>query len=148
MVTDPKTNGAFEPRIVAFTCQYCAYASVDLAGTLHRPYPASLRVIRLPCSGKLDTIHVLKAFEDGADGVCLIACTEANCHHIDGSKRARQRIAYIQSLLKEIGLEPERLAILTATSAMDGSFPQAARALTESIRKLGPSPLRSPTCDA
>ena len=142
MVTDSEPRNGFEPHIVAFTCQYCAYAAMDLAGTLHHPYPAGLRVVRLPCSGKLDALHVLRAFEEGADGVCLVACTEDNCHHIDGSRRARQRITYLQGLLKEIGLEPERLAVLTASSAMDGGFPQAAAEMTEKVRQLGPSPLR------
>lgn len=141
-MTEHTSATAFQPRIVAFVCQYCGYAAVDLAGTLQRPYPASLRVVRLPCSGKLDALHVLRAFEEGADGVCLVACTEDNCHHIDGSKRARKRVGYLQSLLKEIGLEPERLAVLTASSAMDGGFPQAATEMTERVRKLGPSPLR------
>lgn len=140
-MSEHKSDTAFQPRIVAFACQYCAYAAMDLAGTLHHPYPTGLRVVRLPCSGKLDAILVLKAFEEGADGVCLVACTEANCHHIDGSKRARQRITFVQGLLKEIGLEPERLAVLTATSAMDGGFPQAAAEMTEAIQKLGPSPI-------
>jgi len=145
-VTDPTSDlAAFLPRIVAFTCQYCAYAATDLAGTLHRSYPASLRIVRLPCSGKLDAIHVLKAFEEGADGVCLLACSEANCHHIDGSKRARQRIRYLQALLREVGLEPERLAVITATSAMDGGVAQAVAELTEGIQKLGPSPLAKRT---
>lgn len=142
MVTDLEPSNTFEPLIVAFTCQYCAYAAVDLAGTLHHPYPASLRLIRLPCSGKLDVIHLLKAFEKGADGVCLIACSEANCHHIDGSKRARRRIAYAQDLLKDMGIEPERLAMLTVSSAMDGGFSEAAQALVERIRALGPGPMR------
>jgi len=140
-LSEHKSNSTFEPRIVAFTCQYCAYAAMDLAGTMHRAYPAGLRVVRLPCSGKLDLLHILKAFEEGADGVCLIACTEANCHHIDGSQRARKRIAYAQGLLKEIGLEPERLSVLTASSAMDGGLPQALAELTDKIRELGPSPL-------
>ncbi len=136
-----KSDATFEPRIVAFTCQYCAYAAVDLAGTLHHPYPASLRVVRLPCSGKLDALHILRAFEEGADGVCLIACTEANCHHVDGSRRARRRIGYVQGLLKEIGIEPERLGVLTASSAMDGGMSQAVAEMTEKVLKLGPSPL-------
>jgi len=142
---DQKPDAAFEPRIVAFTCQYCAYAAVDLAGTLRHSYPAGLRIVRLPCSGKLDTLLVLEAFEDGADGVCLIACSEANCHHIDGSRRARQRLTYVQGLLKEIGLEPERLSVVTATSAMDGGLAQAVAELTEGIQKLGPSPLAKRT---
>ena len=142
-MSDLRGDDGFRPRIVAFTCQYCAYAAMDLAGTLRQPYPASLRVIRLPCSGKLDVIHLLQAFEEGADGVCLVACTEANCHHIEGSRRARQRIGYAQGLLREVGLEPERLAVLTASSAMDGSLPQSITALTERVRALGPSPLRS-----
>ncbi len=140
-----KPDSTFEPRIVAFTCQYCAYAAADLAGTMHRSYPASLRIVRLPCSGKLDAIHVLKAFEEGADGVCLLACSEANCHHIDGSRRARQRIRYLQALLKEVGIEPERLAVVTATSAMDGGLAQAVAELTEGIQRLGPSPLAKRT---
>ena len=138
----------FQPQIVAFCCRYCAYAAADLAGGLRLQYPPSIKVIELPCTGKLDVIHLLRAFEDGADGVLVAGCLEGDCHYLEGNLNARRRVEYAQRLLAQTGLEAERLQMLNLSSAMAQRFAEAATAMHERIIALGPSPLRKPQGEA
>lgn len=133
----------FEPELTAFTCGYCAYMSGDTAGSLRVQYPASTKVVRLPCTGKTDARYLLAAFEQGADGVYVLACPIGNCHHVRGNERAKARVERTQKLLDRIGLGGERLGIFFLSGGMGESFALAARTMTERIRKLGPSPLRN-----
>jgi coenzyme F420-reducing hydrogenase delta subunit len=137
--------GDSEPRLVAFCCQFCAYAAADLAGVSRLQYPTNIRIIRLLCTGKIDELYVLRAFEQGADGVLIAGCLEGNCHFIDGNIRARKRIDHVKKLLEEIGLEPERLEMFNMSAAMSQKFADTAKDMIERIRKLGPSPLRKRT---
>jgi F420-non-reducing hydrogenase iron-sulfur subunit len=132
----------FEPELTAFTCNYCAYMSGDTAGALRLQYPANVKVVKLPCTGKTDARYLLAAFEEGADGVYVIACPIGNCHHVRGNERARARVAQTRKLLEQVGLEGRRLDIFFLSGGMGESFAVAAREMTERIRKLGPSPLR------
>ena len=139
-MSDPgKTE--FEPRIVAFCCHYCAFAAADLAGSMRLQYPPSVRIVKLPCTGRADVIHMLKAFEGGADGVFLAGCLEGDCHYLKGNLRAKKRVAYARKLLAEVGVEPERLDMFNLSSAMGGRFAEIVTEMTERVRKLGPSPL-------
>lgn len=135
--------GPFEPELTAFTCNYCAYMSGDTAGALRLQYPANVKVVKLPCTGKTDARYLLAAFEEGADGVYVIACPIGNCHHVRGNERARARVAQTRKLLEQVGLEGGRLDIFFLSGGMGESFAVAAREMTERIRKLGPSPLRN-----
>ena len=132
----------FEPRIVAFCCNYCAYAAADLAGSMRLSYPANVKVIRLPCSGKVEITYLLKALEDGADGVMVAGCLEGDCHFMEGNYRAKRKVRHAKRLVEEIGLESERVEMFNLSSAMAGRFAEIIKEMTESIRKLGPSPLR------
>ncbi len=132
----------FEPRIVAFCCNYCAYAAADLAGSMRLSYPANVKVIRLPCSGKVEITYLLKAFEDGADGVMVAGCLEGDCHFVEGNYRAKRKVNHAKRLLEEIGFESERLEMFNLSSAMAGRFAEIIEEMTDRIRKLGPSPLR------
>ena len=132
----------FEPKIVAFCCHYCAYAAADLAGSLRLQYPTNIRIVKIPCSGRLDTQHVLDAFEGGADGVMVAGCLEGDCHFQTGNLHAKRRVRWLRGLLKEIGLDGERLQMYNMSSAMGGEFREAAMEMTERIKELGPSPLR------
>lgn len=143
-------NG-FTPQIVAFCCRFCAYAAADLAGGLRLQYPATIKVIELPCTGKLDALHVLRAFEDGADGVMIAGCMPGDCHFMMGNVQAKRRVEYIGELLTQIGLEQERLRFYNMSSAMGNRFAEAATEMDAAIRELGPSPLgktRDQTIDA
>ena len=138
----PVEGARFEPRIVAFCCNFCAYAAADLAGSMRLNYPPNARVIRLPCSGKIEILYLLRAIEDGADGVMVIGCLEGDCHFIKGNFRAKKRVAAAKKLVEKAGLEPERLEMYNLSSAMAGRFAEAIRDMTEKVRKLGPSPIR------
>jgi F420-non-reducing hydrogenase iron-sulfur subunit len=135
------TSDHFKPEIVAFCCHYCAYAAADLAGAMRLEYPTSIKVIELPCTGKIDVLYVLRAFEDGADGVLVAGWLEGDCHYLEGNLNARRRIEYAQKLLEEIGLEGRRVQMINLSSAMGGQFAWSAAELTAEIERLGPNPL-------
>lgn len=131
-----------EPIIVAFCCHYCAYAAADLAGTMRLRYPGTVRVLRLPCTGKIEVNYLLAAFERGVDGVIVAGCLEGGCHFQEGNLRARRRVERAQQLLKEIGLEPARLEMFNLSSAEGPRFAEIVTLMSERIAALGPSPLR------
>jgi coenzyme F420-reducing hydrogenase delta subunit len=118
--------------------------AADTAGALRLSYPATIKLFRFPCTGKVDVEYILKAFEEGADGVYVVACPIGNCHHIHGNVRATRRLAYARELLEDVGIEGERLGIFYMSGSQAHAFAAAAQQMTERIRALGPSPLRRP----
>jgi coenzyme F420-reducing hydrogenase delta subunit len=140
-----KSNGHFEPEITAFTCIYCAYMAADTAGALRLQYPASVKLVRLPCTGKTDVRYIVEAFEKGADGVYVVACPLGNCHHVRGNERGRARVARTRKLLESIGVEGERLEMYFVSGGQGATFAQAAREMVERVKRLGPSPLKRKT---
>jgi len=132
---------SFEPRIIAFCCYYCAYSAADLAGSMRLQYPANVRLIELPCSGKIEHNLLLTAFEEGADGVYVAGCMEGDCHFLQGNVRARKRVEYVKKLLDTLGIGGERLEMYNLSSSMGPRFAEIAREMTDRIRALGPSPL-------
>lgn len=133
----------FEPNILAFCCHYCAYASADLAGSMRIQYPPNVRIIRTPCTGRLETEYYMKAFESGVDGVFIAGCLEGGCHFIAGNLYAKRRVEYIRDLMGEIGLERERLRMVNVSAAMARPFADMITDMIETVRKLGPSPIKS-----
>jgi coenzyme F420-reducing hydrogenase delta subunit len=133
----------FQPQITAFTCNYCGYMAADTAGSLRASYPANVKLVRLPCTGKTDLQYLLDAFEQGADGVYVVACGLGNCHHERGNERGRARVQRAKALLETIGLEPERLDMFFVSGGMGATFAEIARGMAGRIRALGPSPLRN-----
>ncbi len=133
----------FEPTIVAFCCNYCAYSAADLAGSMRLEYPTNIRIVRLLCSGRVDIIHLLRAFENGADGVYVAGCLEGDCHFLEGNIRAKKRVQFAKKLLDEIGIGSDRLEMFNMSAAQGPTFAQVAKEMTERIRKLGPNPLKS-----
>jgi coenzyme F420-reducing hydrogenase delta subunit len=131
-----------EPLVLAFCCHYCAYAAADLAGSMRLQYPANVRVLRLPCTGKIEVNYLLAAFERGADGVIVAGCLEGGCHYLEGNLRARRRVERARQLLAEIGLQPERLEMFNLSSAEGPRFAEIVSTMVERLRRLGPSPLR------
>jgi len=136
---------SFEPVIIAFCCHYCAYTAADMAGSQRLCYPPNVKIIRVPCSGKVDTLHLLKAFENGADGVYVAGCLEGDCHFKNGNVRAAKRVAQVRRLLDEIGIGGERLEMVNLSAGMGERFAETARQITEKIRTLGPNPIRKIT---
>jgi len=133
----------FEPTIVAFCCHYCAYTAADMAGSKRICYPPNVKIIKVPCSGKVDAIHILKALQMGADGVYIAGCLEGDCHFKNGNTEAAKRVAYIKVLLDEIGIGGERVEMILMSAGMGDRFAQTAKDMTEKIRKLGPNPVKS-----
>jgi coenzyme F420-reducing hydrogenase delta subunit len=132
----------FEPEIIVFACHYCAYAAADLAGSMRLQYPTNIRMIKLPCTGKLEVIHLLKAIESGADGVYAAGCMEGECHYLKGNLWARRRVNHVKDLLAEVGIEPERVEMYNMSSAMGARFAEVATEFTERIKQLGPNPVK------
>ncbi|UCF08390.1 MAG: hydrogenase iron-sulfur subunit [Thermoplasmata archaeon] len=132
----------FEPLIVGFVCNECVYAAADLAGTSRLSYPSNIRLIRVPCSGQVDMIHILRAFENGADGVFVGGCLPEQCHYVDGNEKAEARVLFLKKVLRALGLSEERLAMQFMSAAMGSEFARAAYEFTAAVRKLGPNPLK------
>jgi F420-non-reducing hydrogenase iron-sulfur subunit len=128
----------FEPRIVGFLCNWCSYAGADMTGTSRIRYPANIRIIRVPCSGRVDPLYVLKAFQEGADGVLVAGCHPGDCHYGDGNYRARRRYALMHSFLDFVGVDSGRLRIDWVSAAEGNRFAQVVAELTDTVRQLGP----------
>jgi coenzyme F420-reducing hydrogenase delta subunit len=131
-----------DPVILALCCHYCAYAAADLAGAMRLQYPSNVRVLRFPCTGKVEANYILTAFEQGVDGVIVAGCLEGGCHFLEGNLRARRRVERVQELMREAGLEPERLEMFNLSSAEGTRFAEIVTEMSERLAKLGPSPLR------
>ena len=136
------TENGFEPIIVAFCCHYCAYSAADLAGSMRIQYPPNIRIIRTPCTGRLEVDYFMRAFENGADGVIVAGCEEGSCHFKEGNYNAKRRVKYARQLLTESGLESERLRMANVSAANGRGFTEIIKDMIETVRKLGPSPLR------
>ena len=134
-------SGRFEPQIVAFCCKYCAYAAADLAGSMRLDYPPNLKIVQLPCSGRVDMLHLLKAIEEGADGVCVAGCLEGECHFVEGNLKTRKKVEAVKKALASAGVEPQRVEMFNLSSAMGPRFAEIATEMTETIRALGPTPV-------
>jgi len=132
----------FEPEITAFYCIYCGYMAADTAGALQVQYPANVKFVRMPCTGKTDVRYLLEAFEQGADGVYIVACPIGNCHHVRGNERGRARMQRTKKILDEIGLGSERLDMFFMSGSQAQAYANAAKTMTERVRKLGPNPLK------
>ena len=128
----------FDPRIVAFCCDQSGYAAADMAGVLKLELPRNVEIVRVPCAGRIETIHLLRALETGADGVILFACFEENCQFLRGNLRARGRLSYAHRMLEKIGLEKERLEICHLATNSGVRFAEALQQKSEQLRKLGP----------
>ncbi len=128
----------FEPKIVAFVCTYCTYAGADLAGTSRLKYPPNIRMVRLPCTGRISPMFILKALQKGADGVLVSGCHPGDCHFTHGNYHARRRWTVFRALLNFTGIPLERIRFSWISAAEGVKFAELISSLTEDIRKLGP----------
>ncbi len=133
----------FEPRIIGFLCNWCSYAGADLAGVSRIQYPPNIRIIRVMCSGRIDPAFALEAFKDGADGVLVAGChLPSDCHYISGNFKAQRRINLLRTVLKEFGIEPERLRLEWISASEGDKFAAVVKDMTEQVRRLGPNLVR------
>ncbi|MHA2078500.1 MAG: hydrogenase iron-sulfur subunit [Candidatus Thorarchaeota archaeon] len=133
----------FEPSIVAFTCNWCSYGGADLAGISRIQHPPNAKVIRLMCSGRVDPVMVVEAFKGGADGVMVTGCHPGDCHYATGNYRTQIRFDALQMAMKTMGLDPLRLMLLWASASEGQQWADGITEMTDSIRGLGPSPLKA-----
>jgi F420-non-reducing hydrogenase iron-sulfur subunit len=131
----------FEPTIVAFLCNWCSYAGADLAGTSRAQVPPNVRVVRVMCTGRVDSVFVLGALSQGADGVLVAGCHPGDCHYQTGNLRARRRMTMLRELLAAVGVEPERLWLRWVGASEGELFAVTVREMVEELRRLGPSRL-------
>ena len=129
-------NGEREPVIIAFCCHYCAFTAADLAGTMRQQYPSNIRIVRLPCTGKVFVNMVLEAFLDGADGIMVAGCEEGSCHFLEGNYRAKKRVEYAKKKLEEVGINPERLEMYHIAASEGPLFARTAKEFTDRVKKL------------
>ncbi|HXN45547.1 MAG TPA: hydrogenase iron-sulfur subunit [Bryobacteraceae bacterium] len=129
---------SFEPKIIAFVCNWCTYLGADLAGTNRLEYPPNVRIIRLPCTGRIDFNLLVKAFEIGADAVLVSGCHPGDCHYTAGNYHARRRWMLFRSLLETLGIETERIHFTWISAAEGKKFQQVIGEITEKARAMGP----------
>lgn len=138
MAVDPVAAASREPRIVGFLCNWCSYAGADLAGTSRLTYPSNIRIIRVPCSGRVDPLLVIKAFEMGADGVLVAGCHPGDCHYSEGNYHARRRFALLRPFLDYLGIEEKRLRLEWVSASEGKRFTQVVSDFTDEVKQLGP----------
>jgi len=139
--SDNKTNH-FEPKIVAFCCNWCSYPAADSAGVSRLQYPTNIKIVRVMCGGRITPSFVLKAFELGADGVLIATCHFEDCHYIFGARNAAEVHKTTEKLAEMLGIEKERLRLDWISAAEATKFAKVAKEFIEDIRKVGPSPIQ------
>jgi len=132
----------FEPKIVAFLCNWCSYTGADLAGTSRMKYPENIKIIRIMCSGRIGPTFVLKAFREGADGVLICGCHPGDCHYHEGNYKCLRRFKLIQKYVQQLGVESKRLHLEWISASEGKQFAELARQMTEQVRELGPCKIR------
>lgn len=128
----------FEPKILGIFCNWCSYTGADLAGTSRIKYPPNIRIIRVMCSGRVDPQFILKAFDDGADGVLVAGCHPGDCHYIEGNFKTQARMPLLGNMLKQLGIENDRFRVEWISASEGDRFAAVAKDMTEKIRALGP----------
>jgi F420-non-reducing hydrogenase iron-sulfur subunit len=128
----------FEPVIVGFLCNWCSYRAADLAGTSRTKYAPNMRAIRVMCSGRVDPQFVLKALREGADGVMIAGCHPGECHYVEGNIKALRRYVLLKRMLKQWGIEKERVQLVWASASEGNLLAEAVDRMTEEVRALGP----------
>jgi len=129
----------WEPKIVAFLCHWCSYAGADLAGISRIQYPPNIRVIRVPCSGAVNPLYILKALREGADGVLVSGCHPGDCHYLSGNYFARRKFFILHELLQWVGIEKDRVQFSWVSASEGQKFSQVVEETVERVKKLGPA---------
>ena len=131
----------WEPKILGFLCRWCSYAGADLAGTSRKKYPANIRIIKIPCSGRIDPLLIIKALRTGFDGVLVSGCHPGDCHYQTGNYRARRRIAITKKFLEYMGVEPARLQASWVSASEGGKFADVVTDITRDLKEISPNRL-------
>jgi F420-non-reducing hydrogenase iron-sulfur subunit len=132
----------FEPNIIGFLCNWCSYAGADLAGTSRIKYPPNIKSIRVMCSGRVDPVFVLEALKKGADGVLIAGCHPGDCHYQSGNYKTNRRIKLLKKLLKDLGIEPERVRFEYISASEGQKFAETVTDFVAQLKKIGPNPIK------
>lgn len=130
---------SWEPKIVAFLCNWCSYAGADLAGVSRLQYGTNVRVIRVPCSARIDPQFIVKALQNGADGVIVSGCHPGDCHYISGNLVARRKFTLVKKFLEYVGIEPERVQFSWVSASEGGRFADLMNAVIADVKRVGPA---------
>ena len=138
MKLNMKADSNFEPKIIAFLCNWCSYAGADLTGTSRIQYPANIRIIRVPCSGRINPQYIIKALQAGADGVLVSGCHPGDCHYISGNLFARRKFTLLKSLLDYIGIEEQRVQFTWVSASEGQRFADVITEVVRNVKEVGP----------
>ena len=136
-----KQESEWEPKLLGFLCKWCSYAGADLAGTSRKKYPPNIRIIRVPCSGRVDPLFILKALRLGYDGVLVSGCHPGECHYQTGNYRARRRMAITKKFLEYMGVEPPRIQASWVSASEGDKFTGVVTEVTDELKGIGPNRL-------
>jgi len=131
-----KQELGWEPKLLGFLCRWCSYAGADLAGISRKKYPANIEVIRVPCSGRVTPLFIIKALRLGFDGVLVSGCYLGDCHYQTGNYRARRRMAITKKFLEYIGIEPQRIQASWVSASEGGKFAEVVTAVTKELKEI------------
>ena len=132
-------HSEWQPKILAFLCNWCSYAGADLAGVSRLQYPPNVRIVRVPCSGRVNPAYILKALQEGVDGVLVSGCHPGDCHYLTGNYHARRKFRLLKELLDFVGVEDGRVQFSWVSAAEGAKFAQVMAEVTEKVRALGPN---------
>jgi F420-non-reducing hydrogenase iron-sulfur subunit len=132
------TQQSWEPKVLAILCNWCSYAGADFAGSSRLQYPANVRVVRVPCSGRIDPMYVLRGFQRGADAVLVSGCHPGDCHYAEGNYYARRRLSVLKRLLAFVGIEPERFRAHWISASEGPEFAEVIDKIVAEVTPLGP----------
>jgi F420-non-reducing hydrogenase iron-sulfur subunit len=133
------SNTGFQPRIIAFLCNWCSYAGADLTGTSRIQYSPNVKALRVNCSSRVDPVFVIKAIMSGADGVLVAGCHPGDCHYKSGNLYTRRRVMMLKTVLETIGIPPERLRLEWVSASEAAKFAHVVNSFVEQIKELGPN---------
>ncbi|MDI6855667.1 MAG: hydrogenase iron-sulfur subunit, partial [Candidatus Thermoplasmatota archaeon] len=132
----------FEPKIIAFCCNWCAYAGADLAGTSRIKYPPNVYIVRVMCSGRIEPAHILRALELGADGVLVAGCHPGDCHYISGNEKAEEKVKAVKKITELAGLKSERVRMEWISASEGKKFASVVQNFVDYLKTLGPNPIK------
>ena len=135
----PEKDQNKEPKIIAFLCSWCSYAGADLAGVSRLQYPPNIRIVRVPCSGRVNPFYIVKSLQEGWDGVLVSGCHPGDCHYLSGNYYARRRFAVLKELLEYVGIEEGRVHFSWVSAGEGQKFADVITEVTEAVKKLGPA---------
>jgi len=128
----------FKPRIIAFCCSNCASSAANVANGMKKALPDNVKIVQVPCTGRIEVLHLLRPFEEGADGVYVAGCQEDSCQYVNGITQAAKRVAHVKKMLEELDVEPERINLFNLSAGKGQEYVEVAYQMIDTVKNLGP----------